>query len=278
MSTWVIGDLQGCFDELQVLLRQIEYTTDRDRLWFAGDLVSRGPKSLECLRFVRGLGPGTVTVLGNHDLHLLAMSQQASPARKSEPSLQAVLAAPDAPELLGWLRQQSLLHHDPASGYTLVHAGLAPEWTLAQAQSLAREIEAELRGPAHAELLRHMYGDQPVQWSSALADIERWRFGINCFTRLRYVTRAGALALKAKGPPGSQNAGEIPWYAHPERRTRGEKIVFGHWSALGRFVSAEHSVWGLDSGCVWGGALTALRLDDGALVSTPCPAYQAISD
>lgn len=278
MSTWVIGDLQGCFDELQTLLRHIDFQAGRDQLWLAGDLVSRGPKSLDCLRFVRSLGDQAITVLGNHDLHLLAVARVPKYCHLADPSLAATLAAADAGLLLDWLQTRSLLHHDAALGWTMVHAGFAPQWDLATAQLLARDIESELRSSTSPQFLADMYGDEPAMWRNDLAGMPRLRFSLNCFTRLRYVTPKAELALKAKGAPGTQPHGQLPWFAHPDRRSRNERIVFGHWSTLGQIAWPEHQVWGLDSGCVWGGSLTAMCLQSGERVSTPCTGYQAVQD
>lgn len=278
MSTWVVGDLQGCFDEFQKLLRLIDFQPGRDQLWLAGDLVSRGPKSLECLRYAHSLGDQAITVLGNHDLHLLAVARVPTLRSRADPTLTDTLAAPDAPLLLDWLQSRSLLHHDIGLSWTLVHAGLAPQWTLSTALTLAREIEARLQSVKGAQLLAEMYGDEPTSWRDDLSGMARWRFGINAFTRLRYVTTEGKLALRAKGAPGSQPSGQLPWFTHPDRRSRHERIVFGHWSTLGQITWPEHRAWGLDSGCVWGGTLTALCLESGDLVSTPCPSYQPIGE
>lgn len=268
MAVYAIGDIQGCHRELQQLLALLKFDPARDRLWFAGDLVNRGPHSLEVLRFVRGLGDAALTVLGNHDLHLLAAVDH--PARiKARDTLHAILDAPDREDLLDWLRRQPLLHHDAQLGFTLVHAGLPPQWDLAQAQACAHEVETVLRGGEHAEFFTHMYGDAPDAWSPDLRGWDRLRFITNCLTRLRYCSSEGRLALAYKGAPGSQPPGLLPWFEVPRRRSRGLNILFGHWSTLG--TRSDPGIYPLDSGCLWGGQLTALRLDgEPHWVRVPC--------
>lgn len=268
MAVYAIGDIQGCHREFMALLELLAFDPAGDRLWLTGDLVNRGPDSLAVLRDVRALGPAVTLVLGNHDLHLLARAAGAGPARR-EPSLDAVLAAPDRDELLGWLATRPLLHRDQALGWTLVHAGLPPQWDLATAEVCARELEAALvRDPA--ALFEGMYGDEPRAWSPQLRGAARLRFITNCLTRLRYVDGAGHLLLGPNGPPADAPAGAIPWFRHPLRASASERIVFGHWSTLG--VLREDSLLCIDAGCVWGGALCAVRLDEpGAPVLLPCP-------
>jgi len=258
MAVYAIGDIQGYFDPLRRLLDALRFDPAVDRVWLVGDLVNRGPSSLEVLRFVKGLGEAATAVLGNHDLHLLAVQHAARP-RKRRDTLRQVLDASDRDELLGWLRHRPLLHHDPGLGYTLVHAGLAPQWDLATAQACAREVETALRGPEYARFLEQMYGDQPDRWSDTLAGWDRLRFITNCLTRMRYCDVEGRLDLDAKGSPGAQPAGLVPWFRVPGRRHAGLRVVFGHWSQLGLML--EEEVIALDTGCVWGGALTAARLD-----------------
>ncbi len=258
MAVFAVGDIQGCHDELMQLLERIRFDPAEDHLWFTGDLVNRGPKSLQVLRYVRALGERAVCVLGNHDLHLLAVASGTAQLKAGD-TLDAVLAAPDRDELLHWLRQLPLLHHDATLGYTLVHAGLPPQWDLATAQACARELETVLRGEDCAAFFRHMYGNEPRRWTPALAGMERLRFIVNCYTRMRYCDADGALDLKAKGPPGSQPEGLMPWFEVPGRLNRELHILFGHWSTVGE--SRDRNVLPLDTGCVWGGRLTALRLD-----------------
>jgi bis(5'-nucleosyl)-tetraphosphatase (symmetrical) len=271
VSLWAIGDLQGCHAEFMALLERIRFDADRDRLWLTGDLVNRGPASLAALRAVKALGNAVTVVLGNHDLHLLAMAYAPGTVRKKESGLLEILDAPDAAELLDWLRARPLLHRERGLRWTLIHAGLPPQWTLAQAEASAREVERALARDA-AGFLAGMYGDGPDRWSPDLDGAERLRFSVNCLTRLRFVDRKGRLVLSAKGPIEDAPAGAIPWFRHPERATRSDAFVFGHWSDLGYL--AEPGLRCLDTGCVWGGALTALRLDreEEEPVRLPCRA------
>ena len=261
MATYAIGDIQGCFDELQQLLAQLNFDQANDQLWFCGDLVNRGPKSLETLRFVKGLGDAAVTVLGNHDLHLLAKAEGFGKKLKQD-TLDEILNAPDCDELMFWLRHQPLLHHDSELGYTMVHAGLSPQWDLLTAQACARELENKLRADDYHEFIQVMYGNQPDQWSDELVGVDRWRFFTNVFTRLRFCYPDGRLDLKAKGEPGTQKAGALPWFDVPGRKTENNRIVFGHWSTLG--VGETNNTLSLDGGCLWGGQLVAVRLDQDA--------------
>lgn len=272
MATWAIGDLQGCYDELAQLLDKIRYDAANDALWFCGDLVNRGGQSLEVLRLVRTLGARTVVTLGNHDLSLLAVAERTEAEQeKVNPELRTILFAPDRNELLGWLRGQSLLHHDAGLNFTMVHAGFAPRWTLPQAQRAAREVERQLRGPEHSRLLKSMFGNKPAVWSGRLKGIERMRATINVLTRLRYCDVRGRIAFAEKGTPGTQPPGLYPWYEVPGMLKRETRIVCGHWSTLGRFSGL--GVYAIDTGCVWGGSLTALRLDaeDPYFVSVKSP-------
>jgi len=263
MGIWAIGDLQGCYAPTQRLLERIGFDPAADTLWFCGDLVNRGGESLETLRLVHSLRANSVVVLGNHDLSLLAVGERTQDEqRKVNPDLQRVLFADDAPTLLAWLREQPLVHIDRTLGWMMVHAGLAPKWTTSLAEKHAREIEQRLRGDGYRKLLKNMYGDRPP-WSPKLTGNERDRAIINVFTRLRYCTPRGRIAFDEKGAPGSQPAGLYPWYAVPGRAERDLKIVCGHWSTLGLFIG--HGVHMIDTGAVWGGKLTALRLDSDEL-------------
>lgn len=258
MAIYAIGDIQGCHRELRRLLDLTHFDPSADRLWLVGDLVNRGPDSLEVLRFVQSLGERALVVLGNHDLHLLALAE-GNRRHAAKSTLGAILAAPDRDELIHWLRHRPILHHEDDLGFTLIHAGLPPQWTLDEARARACELEEALRGPDHRAFLHAMYGNKPSRWSDDLSGMERLRFITNCFTRLRFCTPDGGLALGEKGEIGSQAPGLLPWFRMPGRRTRGDRIIFGHWSTIGYL--AEHNVWGLDSGCLWGGALTAIRID-----------------
>ena len=255
MAVYAIGDVQGCYDELQALLEQIGFDTHKDKLWFAGDLVNRGPKSLEALRFLHHLN--AVTVLGNHDLHLLA-SAHIPKYRKHRDTLHQIIHAEDGPQLLDWLRHQPLLHHDNNTGYTMIHAGLPPQWNLQTAQQCATEVEQVLRGPDYKDFLETMYGNHPNLWSESLRGHDRLRFITNCLTRLRYCDANGRLALEHKGAPGTQPRHLRPWFEWP-RKSADMNILFGHWSTLGAYDG--NGVHALDTGCLWGGALTAMRLD-----------------
>ena len=267
MATYAIGDVQGCFDSLMALLETLRFDPVRDRLWFTGDLVNRGPRSLETLRFVRDLGDRAITVLGNHDLHLLGVAC-GSRRLKAGDTLADVLEAPDCHELIAWLRRRPLLHRDANRCLTLVHAGLPPQWTLEVAQACAAAVEAELRGAGIKNLLRQMSGDRCDSWSASLPCTDQLGYIVNCLTRMRYCDSAGALELREKGPPGSQPAAYLPWFAVPGRLHASETIVFGHWASLGS--CNESGVHALDTGCVWGGALTALCLETWERTSVPC--------
>jgi bis(5'-nucleosyl)-tetraphosphatase (symmetrical) len=274
VSRHAIGDIQGCCDELRALLARIGFSADRDRLWLVGDLVNRGPQSLEVLRFVRALGDNAIVVLGNHDLHLLAVACGSRPARRSD-TLEKILQAPDRDSLLEWLATRPLAYFE--AGDLLVHAGVVPQWTVAKTLELAREVESALRNDP-GNLFAHMYGDEPDHWSEDLAGTDRLRFAINVLTRVRVCTNEGHINLRLKGKPPAAGSPWIPWFDVQSRRTRGNRVVFGHWSALG--LIARQDVIGLDSGCVWGGALTAVDLDSdlaagGAPISLPCSGYQS---
>jgi len=260
MAVYAIGDVQGCYPELQRLLEKLRFDPAVDRLWFCGDLVNRGGESLATLRLIRSLGEAVTITLGNHDLSLLAIAQRRPEAQsKVNPELREVLFAEDAPELIAWLRQQKLLHHDEALGWTMVHAGLAPSWTLRQAQKIAQEVERELSGPQHGRILKNLFGNRPAGWINRLQGVERWRAAINTMTRMRYCDVNGRIDFEGKGIPGTQKPGMYPWYEVPGVRRRESRIVCGHWSALGRFAGL--GIYAIDTGCVWGGALTALRID-----------------
>jgi bis(5'-nucleosyl)-tetraphosphatase (symmetrical) len=258
MSVYAIGDIQGCYDCLRRLLDKLKFDPAVDRLWFTGDLVNRGPASLKTLRFVRKLGDSAVTVLGNHDLHLLAVAEGVVEARRKD-TLNAVLKSKKRDELLDWLRHRPLLHYDKKLRFVLVHAGLAPQWKLKQARKAAREVEAALRGDDYRTFLKQMYGDMPDLWSDSLKGWERLRYITNCLTRMRCCDQKGRLDLSYKGSLVHKDKRLMPWFRVPRRPTRKHRIVFGHWSTLGPVT--DENVYPLDTGCVWGGYLTALQLD-----------------
>lgn len=265
MSTYAIGDVQGCFLALHGLLEQIGFNAGRDRLWFVGDLVNRGPDSLATLRFVKELGQAAVCVLGNHDLHLIAVGGGHAKLRKDD-TLNEVLAAPDRDDLLDWLRRRPLMHVD--GKYALVHAGLLPGWSVPRAIDLAHEVERALRAPNFDRLLAHMYSNEPDHWNEKLTGYARLRVIINAMTRMRVCTSDGAMALRYKGDAAGVPAGVLPWFAVPGRASQSSCIIFGHWSALGLVL--EPNVIGLDTGCLWGRKLSALRLEDRELFQFSC--------
>ncbi len=271
MATYAIGDVQGCFEELRVLLAAIDFDRGEDRLWFVGDLVNRGPASLATLRFVHELGERSVTVLGNHDLHLLALAHGFA-ERRGDDTLGEVLAAPDRDALLDWLRRLPLIHVE--GGYILVHAGLLPQWDPDRAQSLAAEVEAELRGSRYREFLAQLYGSRPERWNDELQGINRLRVIVNAMTRMRFCSPEGAMEFRVKGETTNAPPGYLPWFDAPGRKSAGNTVICGHWSALGLRIAPN--LLALDSGCVWGGKLTAIRLEDRHLFQVPCAANAAI--
>ena len=274
MSIYAIGDIQGCFDELIGLLEEIHFDPTIDCLWFTGDLVNRGPDSLKVLRFVRDLCEkgAALTVLGNHDLHMLAVAEDLAPFHYGD-TLSEIFAAPDREELLSWLRCQPLMHHDAEINYTLVHAGLAPQWNLASAQTCTKQVEAVLQGENYRDFFTHMYGNEPNVWSDDLIGWDRLRLIINYFTRLRFCKADGTICVKAKGKPGTQPKGYLPWFEVPNRKSQDLRIVFGHWSTLGLYQN--DGVIALDTGCLWGNQLTAMQLGDNSTAfSYKCPGYK----
>lgn len=270
MAIYAIGDLQGCYEDLLRLLDFIAFDQSRDQLWFAGDLVNRGPHSLQTLRFVKGLGAAAVAVLGNHDLHLLAaFCQEKRPEKKS--SLDQVLDAPDCEELIHWLRHRPLFHHQES--FCLLHAGLPPQWDFTKTIKMAHKVEAVLRSNGYREFLKHLYGDKPNRWSSKLRGNRQLRFSINCFTRMRYCEQDGSLDFDHSGAPGTQPPHLTPWFQMPNRQSKSMQIIFGHWSTLGYY--AGDNCYGIDTGCLWGGQLTALKLGDPAeRFSIDCAGYK----
>jgi bis(5'-nucleosyl)-tetraphosphatase (symmetrical) len=266
MSTYAVGDIQGCYDELRRLLDRIAFDPAVDTLWIVGDIVNRGPKSLESLRFIRSLGDAAVTVLGNHDLHLLVVAAGVRKPHRGD-TIDDILRAPDRDELLAWVRSRKLMH--AAGGHALVHAGLLPQWTITEALGLAREVEAALQGPDHAELLVNMYGNTPVAWDASLSGYDRLRVIINAMTRLRLCDARGVMEFSNKTatnlPPGY-----MPWFDVPGRASADTPIVCGHWAALG--LTLRDDLVAIDTGCVWGRELSALRLEDRRLYQCDCRA------
>jgi bis(5'-nucleosyl)-tetraphosphatase (symmetrical) len=268
--------VQGCLQPLKCLLEDVHFDPARDRLWLVGDLVNRGPESLETLRYLYAMRDALVIVLGNHDLHLLAAASDPSRLKKSD-TLAPILAAPDRDQLLDWLSQQKLVHHDAEHDISMVHAGIPPQWTLEKALKRAAEVEQALRDPlARKAFLAGMYGNEPSKWDPRLKGIERLRMITNYFTRMRFCTADGRLDLKSKEGLDRAPKGYAPWFSHPERRTRGKKILFGHWAALeGRCDQPD--VQALDTGCVWGSRLTLLNVDSNELHSCSCASRSAVT-
>jgi bis(5'-nucleosyl)-tetraphosphatase (symmetrical) len=272
MSIYAIGDIQGCFDELLRLLDAIAFDKNTDQLWFAGDLVNRGPQSLETLRFVKSLGNSAVTVLGNHDMHLLAASCMDRVANKKD-GLTQILEAPDRQELIDWLRHRPLFHHN--DDFCLVHAGLPPQWDFKKTQKMALIAEQALRRPDYQLFLKQMYGNKPNLWSPQLKGMSRLRFIINCFTRMRYCDAEGRLDFANSGPLGSQPKNLLPWFEVPNRKNADMRVIFGHWSTLGYYEGPN--CYAIDTGCLWGGQLTALKLDNPIQrISIDCPGLKKL--
>jgi bis(5'-nucleosyl)-tetraphosphatase (symmetrical) len=265
MATYAVGDIQGCCNELRQLLEQVRFDPAADRLWLVGDLVNRGADSLGVLRLVKSLGDAAVTVLGNHDLHLLAVAEGAAELHRSD-ILDEVLDAPDRDELLAWLRAQRLLYTE--GNWVLVHAGLLPGWTVEEAQKLAHEVEAVLRGAHYHEFLLHMYGNHPDCWDDNLTGHKRLRVITNAFTRMRICTLQGKMEFKFKGEVQDIPAGYLPWFEVPGRASADATIICGHWSALG--LKIVPGLIALDTGCLWGGPMSAIRLEDRKLFQVPC--------
>ena len=270
MSFYAIGDLQGCLLQTKSLLKKIQAAAPGARVAFVGDLVNRGPSSLQTLRHVKALGERATVVLGNHDLHLLAAAQGVRRVRKDDP-LKEILDAPDCAELLDWLRSRPLAHFE--DGHLLVHAGVLPQWTAAQAMALAGEVETVLRGPDWGDFMHEMYGDQPARWDESLTGVDRLRCIVNAMTRLRFCDASGEMELETSGGIANAPPGCLPWFDVPGRRTRDVTVVFGHWSTLGLML--RPNLVALDTGCVWGGKLTAVGLDDRHLIQVDCPSYRS---
>jgi bis(5'-nucleosyl)-tetraphosphatase (symmetrical) len=267
VTTYAIGDVQGCASALSALLEHVGFSASRDRLWFVGDMVNRGPQSLEVLRYVRSLGDRAVTVLGNHDIHLIACAAGLA-RRRADDSFDDVLGAPDRDELVDWLRFRPMVHAEDE--YFVVHAGLLPSWSTARAQDLAAEVEHELRVKRYREFLAELYGSRPAAWSDALRGMDRLRVIVNAMTRMRFVSADGVMEFATKGETSRAPPGYMPWFDVPGRASRDATMVTGHWSALGLRVRPD--LLALDTGCVWGGTLTAVRLEDRRVYQLPCAA------
>ena len=269
MPTYAIGDLQGCQPKLSELLDRIRDACPKPRFIFVGDLVNRGPRSLDTLREVKALGDAANMVLGNHDLHLLAVAQGIRKAHRSD-TLDDILAAPDRDELLDWLRRQPMALFE--NNHLLVHAGVLPQWSAQQTMSLAREVETVLRGPDWVGFLRQMYGNEPARWDDGLEGTDRVRCIVNALTRIRFCTADGAMDLAASKGVETALPGYLPWFDVPGRKTEDVTVVFGHWSTLG--LTLRPNLISLDTGCLWGGKLTAVCLDDRSVIQVDCPQYQ----
>jgi bis(5'-nucleosyl)-tetraphosphatase (symmetrical) len=265
MASYVVGDVQGCFHSFQRLLQKIAFRPGQDQLWLVGDIINRGAGSLEMLRWAYEHQNSLVMVLGNHDLHTIAVAEGFVPLHKTD-TLQALLDAPDAEHLLTWLRHQPLIHQD--RGLLMVHAGLLPQWSVDEAMALAGEVESALRGAEYRIFFSQMYGNQPAQWHSSLAGIDRLRLITNVMTRIRTCTIEGEMNFKFSGQLGDIPSGFHPWFDVPQRRSVEATVVFGHWSALG--LQMRPNLYALDTGCLWGGELTAMRLEDRAIFQVPC--------
>ncbi len=260
MATYAVGDLQGCLEPLQCLMKKVQFNPDRDQLWLVGDLVNRGPQSLETLQFLYERRDNVVAVLGNHDLHLLAVAYGHRLPSDSD-TLDEILITKNSEALLTWLRHCPLVHHDADLGFTMVHAGIPPQWTLKKALKRSLEMEAVLQGLDFDRFLSNMYGNQPAVWDSELKGPTRWRVITNYFTRMRFCDSEGRLELIAKNSASNPPKGFAPWFSHSKRLTRNDKIIFGHWAALEGYTGVDN-VYALDSGCVWGGHMTMFRLED----------------
>lgn len=272
MATYAIGDIQGCYDSLRRLLDRCAFDPVSDRLWLVGDLVNRGPKSLETLRLIKSLGESALTVLGNHDLYLLMVAEGGAKFRGKDDTIQPVLDAPDAAELLDWLRHQPLCHTE--GEFCLVHAGLLPQWTAARARELSREVEAAMQGPDYHEFIMNLWGSEPAGWSDDLQGWPRLRVIVNAMTRMRFCTPDGVMEFKTKGKLVNAPADHVPWFNLPNRQSADAVLVTGHWSALGLKITPN--LLALDSGCLWGGHLTAVRLEDRQVFQVDCAAGEAL--
>ncbi len=264
MATYAIGDIQGCLQPLKKLLKKIHFNADQDRLWIAGDLINRGPESLQTLQFLYEIRENITVVLGNHDLHLLAV---AAGFKKPTPSdtLDDILNAPERDSLLNWLKQQPLIHRDSTLNYTMVHAGIPPQWSISESLRYAKEVENILASENVNSFLSVMYGNEPNNWDESLTGMDRLRLITNYFTRMRFCTPSGELELKTKSYISDAPTGYYPWFDIENRKSKNDNIIFGHWAALQGKTNQEN-IFALDTGCVWGGTLTAMRLEDRAII------------
>jgi bis(5'-nucleosyl)-tetraphosphatase (symmetrical) len=272
MATYAIGDLQGCYKEFRQLLDMLTFDAVADRLWLVGDVVNRGPESLTLLRFVKSLGDSVVMVLGNHDLHLLMVAGGYAKQHGSD-TFQDILNAPDRDDLLDWLRKQRLMYVENNS--VMVHAGLLPSWSIAQAEMLAKEVESALRGSQFHEFLSHMYGNQPDRWDDSLTGYDRLRVVTNAMTRMRVSSSDGRMNFAFKGQLKDIPTGYLPWFEMPHRVSQDVTVICGHWSALG--LQIKDNLIALDTGCLWGGSLTAVRLEDREVFQVACEAPAGIT-
>lgn len=274
MSVYWVGDIQGCDEPLGLFLDQVGFSASRDRLYVLGDLVNRGPSSLEVLRRLHKLSGSVKCVLGNHDLHLLALNAGARQPSRTD-TLDPILNAPDKDVLLGWLQHQAIALFEEE--VLMVHAGVLPQWSLSDVLQLAQELESILQGPQSQDFFMTMYGNEPAQWHPQLQGMDRWRCALNAFTRLRFCTETGYMEFKTKESSAKAPTGYLPWFEIPERQTASTTIAFGHWSTLGAVHRKD--IWALDTGCVWGGCLTAVQRDHiydmPKHIEIKCPAYQS---
>lgn len=269
MSTYAVGDVQGCYEQLRRILDSVSFDPARDTLWLVGDLVNRGPQSLETVRYVMSLRDRAITVLGNHDLNLLAVSEGLRKRHRGD-TIGDILEAPDRDELLHWLRTRRMMH--AGSGYAMVHAGLLPQWTIERARELAAEVEAALSGPDYRQLLKEMYGNAPIAWEERLTGYDRLRVIVNAMTRLRLCDAEGRMEFSHKTGLTDLPPGYMPWFDVPGRRSAGTPIVIGHWASLG--LHLRNDLASIDTGCVWGRELTLLRLEDRYLARCDCSALE----
>ena len=272
MATLAIGDIQGCFDSFRRLLDICHFDPARDRLWLVGDLVNRGPKSLKTLRLIKSLGSAAQIVLGNHNLYLLMVAEGGAKYRGKDDTLQGILDAKDREELLDWLRHQPLCYTE--GNYCMVHAGLLPQWSAIQARELSREVEKVLQGPNYREFILNLWGSEPASWSNELSGWQRLRVIVNAMTRMRFCTPDGVMEFKTKGELVNAPAGHLPWFEVPNRQSADSVLVTGHWSALGLQITPNRLA--LDSGCLWGGHLTAVRLENRRVFQVDCLPGEAL--